>query len=147
MKQSQAGFTLIEVIIVIIIVGVIFAGISTISFGVLGNSRLTVETDRVVETLRRAQSRSVNGLYDDVWSVRVTSSDVTLYKGDDYGTRDTSFDDQLDLNASVNSSLSDVTFKFKTGATDDTGAITLTSSTSGDSRTININSAGLVSKQ
>lgn len=147
MKQSQAGFTLIEVIIVIIIVGVIFAGISAVSFGVLGNSRLTVETDRVIETLRRAQSRSVNGLYDDVWSVHVTSSDVTLYKGDDYGTRDTSFDDQLDLNTSVNSSLSDVTFKFKTGATDDTGAITLTSSTSGDSRTININSAGLVSKQ
>jgi prepilin-type N-terminal cleavage/methylation domain-containing protein len=147
MQQSQAGFTLIEVIVVIIIVGVIFAGISAISFGVLGNSRLTVETDRVVETLRRAQSRSVNGLYDDVWSVHVTSADITLYKGDDYATRDTSFDDQLELNSSVSSSLNDVTFKFKTGATDDTGTITLTSPTSGTSATIEINDAGLVSKQ
>lgn len=147
MEQSQAGFTLIEVIVVIIIVGVIFAGISAISFGVLGNSRLTVEADRVVETLRRAQSRSVNGLHDDVWSVHVTSSDITLYKGDDYATRDTLFDDQLELNSSVSSSLNDVTFKFKTGATDDTGTITLTSPTSGTSATIEINGAGLVSKQ
>ncbi len=44
------------------------------------------------QTIRNAQLLSREGAGDAGWSVKITSGNIVLYKGDNYGARDANFD-------------------------------------------------------
>ncbi|MFH1632230.1 MAG: prepilin-type N-terminal cleavage/methylation domain-containing protein [bacterium] len=146
-REQNRGFTLVEVLVVVAILALIVFIATGLGANTLTKNQIGIETDQMISLLRRAQARSVSGYQDDVWGVHLTSTDYTLFKSNDYATRDTSFDEVYNLPSSLSASgLTDVVFEIRTGETTDTGTITLTLSASGETSTLTINSNGRITE-
>jgi len=141
------GFTLVELLIVLAVFGILFLIVGTISLNSLPKSQLLVSADQAEQTLRRAQALSVDRRADSVWGVHLTAGDMTLFAGETYVGRDVSYDEVTAFPAGISvSGLTDVLFAIRTGKTQNTGAITLTSDATGETEVLVINSAGSVDK-
>ncbi|HBK34535.1 MAG: hypothetical protein UU08_C0006G0018 [Candidatus Uhrbacteria bacterium GW2011_GWE2_40_58] len=144
---SQNGFTLVELLVVITIVGIItFLGIRAFS-NTIPKSSLELDADRVVELIHRAQARTLSGDFNDVWGVYLTATNSTLFKGTTFVGRDPAFDETYGFSETVSASgLSEIVFEIRTGETLNTGTITLTSTESGESIHLVVNTTGRVSR-
>ena len=60
--QSERGFTVIEVMIVIVVMGILFAIASSTWFGVVESRRVGSATNQIVSDLRRAHTSAINRL-------------------------------------------------------------------------------------
>jgi len=91
-QAKRRGFTVIEMLLVIGIIGILglvsFPGI----FQVLSQGYFTNTVERMVRTLRTAQSYSLSGKADSSWGVHYEEGKLVLFKGTDYAARDPSFD-------------------------------------------------------
>lgn len=138
------GFTLIELILVIATITVL-AGIAIPVYSLLQvRNDLDVATNTTIQTLRRAQtlSQAIDG--DTAWGVKAQQSDITLFKGASYSTRDTNFDEVYSLSGNVTpSGVSEVVFSKLLGNPNTTGILTLTSSNN-EVQNITINSKGFL---
>ena len=77
--------------------------------------------------------------------LHLTSSDATLFAGVSYASRDTSYDEVLTFPSGVTASgLTDVAFEYRTGATTNTGSITLAHVATGTTKTLTVGSTGSV---
>jgi prepilin-type N-terminal cleavage/methylation domain-containing protein len=90
--ENQGGFTLIEVMITIIIMGIVFAIASSTWFGAIESRKVDSGTNRLAADLRQAHSKATNRLADQ--TVTLTgNSEYTMTGGgtgdlDDYPTQD-----------------------------------------------------------
>lgn len=145
MPTGRRGFTLVEVLLSVAVIAVL-AGISAPVF-----SRLMTKNDldtavvSLAQSWRRVQELSMANDGDSVWGVKVAAGSITLFKGGSYAGRDTGYDETFDLPStiSVSGAAMEVTFNKLTGTPSATGTVSLTSF--GDTRTLNINSKGTVS--
>lgn len=143
--MSNRGFTLLEVLLSVAIIGIVVGITIPIYQSFQFRNDLSVTTQGIAEMLRRAESysRAVND--DSVWSVDISSSAATLYKGTVFGSRDATFDEVITIPGSMTTSFTgDINFAKFTGAPSSTPTITLTSSTT-DTGVITLNAKGLVS--
>lgn len=142
--NRESGFTLVEVLISVAIIGMLTAISLPVSELFVRRNDLDIAAQNLVSTLRRAQTyaRSVN--HDSDWSVKVQQSSVTLFRGTNFGSRNTDYDETFNLVGTITpTGLAEVQFT-KLNATPNTaGTITL-SSTTNDIRTITINAKGAV---
>ncbi len=140
---GQAGFTLIEALLSVAIIGIL-AGVSLpVYLSFQNRNDLDLAAQSIAETLRRAEtySRGVQG--DAQWGVAIRPTYITLFKGTSYAARIASYDENTSLPATVTvGGLSDIPFTKWSGAPTSTGTITLTS-TAG-SRSVVINAKGMV---
>ena len=60
--EDERGFTLIEVIITILLMGIVFAIASSMWFGAIDSRRVDSGTNRLAADLRHAHSRAINRL-------------------------------------------------------------------------------------
>lgn len=144
MAVRQKGFSLIEVLLSMTLIGVL-AGVSLPIYNTfVVRNDLDLTTQQIANALRRAQTYARGMEEDSAWSVRIESSAATLFKGTNFATRTTSFDEPTPISSSTSvSGLTEVQFAKLTAAPNTTGTIQLTSA-SGDSRTITINAKGMV---
>jgi tartrate dehydratase beta subunit/fumarate hydratase class I family protein len=96
--------------------------------------------------MRRAQTyaRAVRG--DSTWGIQITSaSQVVLYKGASYATRDAAFDETIPLSSNISTSFNgEVIFAKLTATPSITGSFTFTSSPTNASRLLSLNAEGMV---
>lgn len=140
----QAGFTLIEMLLSVTIIAMLAGMTVPVYDTFVRRNDLDLTTQSLAATLRRAEqyARLQNG--DASWGVHVDPTTVTLFKGTNFGARDTTYDETLNIPGSITpGGLSEVQFAKFSGAPNTTGSITLTSSTS-DTRTVTVNSEGMV---
>lgn len=141
---KQHGFTLIEVLLSVTILGLL-AGLSIPVYASFTRKNdLDITTQQLASAFRRAEqyARAVQG--DSTWGVQVQSGQVTLYKGASYASRDTSYDEVIDIPDSIAvSSTSDVQFAKLSGAPGAAASVTLTGDTN-NSRTVTVNAEGMV---
>lgn len=138
------AFTLVEVLLSLAVIGLLTGIGIPVYRTVQVKNDLSVTVNVVVQTLRRAQilSQSVDG--DISWGVKIQSSDITLFKGVSYATRDANFDEVFDMPLNViPSGLDEIVFAKFSGLPQTTGTVTLTSS-SGDAVNIIINVKGII---
>jgi len=105
---------------------------------------LGLTAQNIAFMLRRAQtySRAVNG--DSAWGIKVQAPTVTLFQGTSFATRAPAFDETFSIpNSIAVSGLNEVYFSKLDAAPNTTGSITLLSTTN-DSKTITVNSKGMV---
>lgn len=145
MKIRQRGFTLIEALLSVSIIGLL-AGLSLPIYASFQNrNNLDIATQSIADALRRAQiySRGVSG--DSQWGVEIQPTSVTLFKGSVFSGRDATYDEVTTIPSIISiGGLSEVLFAKLSGAPSTTGDITLVVSPN-DTRTITINTKGMVS--
>jgi len=92
--QREDGFTLVEVMIAIILMGIVFAIASSAWFGVVEGRRVDSATNRLAADLRLAHSKATNRLAQQQVTLTAGSSEYTVTG---LGTRDLDDDPSSDL--------------------------------------------------
>jgi prepilin-type N-terminal cleavage/methylation domain-containing protein len=140
----EHGFTLMEMLLSITIIGLL-AGLSVPVYeSFVRRNDLDLTAQQLAASVRRASTYARSVRQDDAWGVRVQSSTVTLFKGTNFATRNTAFDETFSIPASVTpSGLTEVQFTKLHAAPTTTGNITLTSNTN-STKVITINAKATV---
>src|SRR5215203_7328523 len=76
--EDERGFTLIEVMITIIIMGIVFSIASSTWFGAIESRRVDDGTNRLAADLRHAHSRAINRLAPQTVTLTGGSSQYTM---------------------------------------------------------------------
>ena len=78
-RQSELGFTLPEVLIVIVLMGIVFAIASSSWFGMIESRRVDSATNQMVSELRLAHTRAANRLTN--WRVEFDPNSGNYHTG------------------------------------------------------------------
>ena len=143
----RPGFTALELILVLAIF-VVTAGVTLPFLGKFRTSE-TLEThaQEIVQTLRRAQHKSLAGQRDSAWGVQFQAGEYILFAGTSYATRNTAFDESHKVTGNFTFSGSgELVFRKISGAAMTGGTVTLAHTDAG-SRSVEVNSAGAISLQ
>lgn len=141
--MSRSSFTLIELLVVIAILVVVTAITTPLYRNYRFGSDLDLAQEQVVQGLRRAQLLSRAGANDSQWGFSIASG--VLYKGSTYVSRDTAFDEQYSIPASVAvSGIVDVSFSRVNGYPSGTGEVILETASS-SRRFIVVGNNGVIS--
>lgn len=143
-QNKKSGFTLLEVLLSVAIIGLIIGIGSPIYQLFQTRNDLDVATNNIASSLRRAQvlSQAVDG--DNSWGLSIQTGEITLFRGVSYASRDASFDELFDLPQSiVPSGISEIVYEKFSGEPQTFGTITLTSNAN-EIRNININEKGTI---
>lgn len=92
MKNKNA-FTLIEIILVLAIIAIITAIFTPVYNHFYVKNNLDIATYDVVSSLNRAQVLAKGSKHDSAWGVYVNIDEATVFKGDDYLSRDVQYDE------------------------------------------------------
>ncbi len=146
----KKGFSLIEIIIVIGILGLLTA-ISVATFVTFRNSQgLNKDTETVVEVLEQARTQTLSSQNGSAYGVHFGTSAVTLFAGGTYaaGAAGNQIFSLLSsdtiLTITLTGAGSDVVFNRLTGETGQDGTIVLSSASAGRTRTVTIYKTGVV---
>lgn len=141
------GVTLIELLLVVAIISTI--GILSISFSsqFLTQNDVQNTSDQLVNSLRKAQMYSMTGRRESSWGINYSNDTITLFKGTAFG-QDPAFNERFTVNSNITiSGLSgDIFFTKITGLPNNTPTITISSTSSNSSKTIMINTQGIVDR-
>ncbi|MBF8280252.1 MAG: hypothetical protein HW383_25 [Candidatus Magasanikbacteria bacterium] len=134
--------TMLEIILVLILFMGLVLSIFPSFFGWFRASYLDAARYGYVNALRRAQYRAFSQDRESAWGVDITTSTITLFRGTNFATRNTDFDETTDLSA-VGSLSGPTRFIFQTftGKPDTTGTTTI-QATDGTSLNISVNGYG-----
>ena len=138
------GFTLLEILLVISLILFMFGLSMPVYNTMLYGSEIENGNKILVSTLRRAQNQAMANSDNSKWGVYLTTTNVTLFKGNTYFTRDNTADTIYTLPATLSVSGPsgpapvEITFTKKYGVPSITGTITL--SLNGKTANIVINS-------
>jgi Tfp pilus assembly protein FimT len=143
-KKNSAGFTLIEIFLVLATMAIL-AGISIpIAWPYVMQNELDVSATIVAQSLRRAQSLAMSMQGDSAWGVELEPQAITLYKGDDFGSRDPAYDEVFILTMPFSyDGLTEVYFAKFSGQPNVSGSITMNNSMQ-QIRRIEVNQKGMV---
>lgn len=129
--STQKGFTALELLIVIAIMGVILATILPSFTNFRRSSLLNTESQELISIINRARILSVSSKYDDQFGVHFEAGKVVLFQGDTYSPGATTneehvFNTALTLSPVViNGGGSELLFEKITGATNQNATTTL----------------------
>lgn len=149
--KSGAGFTLVELLVVISITLVILVAAAPLYGNLQVSSQLNDISSQIVQTLRIAREQSVARLNNVEHGLQLEVNRYILYQGPSYVLRDSTYDRVRVLDSALTLSWSlagagaggDVTFSKEFGVPNKTGVITITHEVSGI-RSLRINSFGII---
>jgi len=145
------GFTLIELLIVIGIMGLLVSGVIISAFSFRANTELTISTNDFMGDVRSAQSQTLASENDSNYGVHLEASRYTLFRGSDFASRDTAFDEVRVLPPRIEFASwgigggDDIIFDRVTGATQNSGNITLRLvGSTGQTKSVSISQTGKI---
>lgn len=142
---ANPSFTLMELLLVIGLFLVVSAVTAPALVSFLAQGYLTNSTERIVRTLRTAQSYSLSGKESSSWGIHYEPGKLVLFKGTDYATRDSAFDTETSLPSALTvTGWNDIYFDRLRGLPSNTLNIIVESL--GRSRTIAVNGEGAVER-
>jgi len=137
---AKKGFTLIEIILVIAILGILFASSAPALTQLLITNNMEVAEDKVLGNLRKAQNYAMNGRNDTAWGVCKFNTKIRLFRD---SCLTPSYFEDYDLTGVTMSDFPEVIFSGQKGQRGEPSATpTITLQNDLGSTTININSAG-----
>lgn len=149
-KKLVGGFTLIEILITVMIIGLLTATIIPSLLNFRRNSLLNTETQQVVTLINRARILAVSSKNDAQFGVHLETGKVVLFQGATY-TAGLSTNEEhiiatgLTLSSiSINGGGSEILFEKVTGSTTKNATTTLLVSGTTSSSTILILNSGIV---
>lgn len=147
MYHTSRGFTLIEIILSISVLLTLLGVTSALAYTTVSRVDVTSAQDTFVQAIYNAQIRAQNNSQASAWGVRVDSSQVVLFQGTSYATRNEEVDTLFPLASQLEiSGDREYVFAKHSGLPTATGQITF-SGTVDNAITININAYGVPEKQ
>lgn len=150
-NSSGAGYTLIEMLIVIAILGIAVSIVSLNFSASRGRHELNNDTDAVVSLINEARSRTLAGDSGSAYGIHVESSKAVLFSGatfaaDATGNKEVMMDSGIEIaTIDLAGGAADIFFKKLTGDTDQYGTLVVERTAEpSDHRTISIEKTGLV---
>lgn len=139
----EKGFTLVEILLTVAMLAILATLTIPLGLNFLKGQQLEGSTQEVIQTLRRAQLKSMSMEGDSNFGLYLTNDNYILFKGDVYTPGDPynevfSFPEALTV-----SGLAQVVFTKVEGLANNTGNIILTIDNT--SRTIEVNNFGKIS--
>ncbi|HZE87879.1 MAG TPA: prepilin-type N-terminal cleavage/methylation domain-containing protein [Methylomirabilota bacterium] len=141
----QYGFTLIELMVVMSLI----ASLGFLSTGFYARfysqNNVANVVDQLTGELHKAQIYSMIGKQKEAWGVHNGATQIVLFQGNTYATRNSALDEQFTVNnIIVISGFTDIIFTRMTGTPSATPTITITGKNS--TKTIVVTSQGAVNK-
>ncbi len=149
-RKSGAGFTILELFIVLAIVTAIAFGSVSIFVNFRNQQALDKDTEMIVEILQQARSQTLTSQNASQYGVHITASKITLFTGSTYSSSDPSNKDfpltpsDTILTITLSGGGSDVIFQRLSGVTNQNGTVVLSSVAAGKTKTIKIYKTGLI---
>ena len=144
MLLKRKAFTLLEILLSISIFVLLASIISPIYFSTKNRDDLDTKVDSVVSLLRRAQILSMTGSHDSSWGVKILDKEVIMFKGDDFSSRDSNFDDVLRVRNGINfNGFDEIVFSRVFGRSSVLGDLEI--SLNDDLKVLTINEMGIIS--
>lgn len=140
------GFTLIELILIMVVISLVAMLSAPFYSRFLVQNAVENTVDELSGSLRKAQTYAMAGKQGSAWSVNFSSNTITLYKGTNFASRDSSFDEKFNVNPTVSVNWSsDISYSRVSGLPTPTTA-TITISSGSNTKTVTMNSQGVISK-
>lgn len=134
----KGGITLIELLLVTAIIAIIGASVSPFLSNFILRNNLETTTDKIIGTIRKAQSYAMDGKDDATWGVCLSGGNLRLYSGSCLSpTRSEDF--SVPGRVTI-SGLNDTTFSKLRG--EPSNALSITIGTDIDSQTVTVNAVG-----
>lgn len=128
MKQRQYGFTLIEVLLVLALIGIVTMLSASFGIDFIDRNNLSSSGTHIQSALRRAYFLSRSGMSDDSWGVKISRGELILFRGTSYTSRLTQFDEKTSLPGNLPvSGVTEYVFTKHSGAPNPSGQTTLSS--------------------
>ncbi len=149
--KTKDGFTAVELLITIAIIGVLSALVVPYFNSFLARNELRNESIKIVDMLRRARGQAMAGQGDSQWGVHFESARYILFRGATFSENDP-FNEVISLPAVLSISTNffgggnNVVFKKPSGETDNYGTTTITNDL-GEIKEITINQQGRIEVQ
>lgn len=141
--KTLAGFTLIEVLIVLGLFGVLFGISLPISLDSYRSYILTSETKNLLSVVRRARSLAIANDHGISHGVSLESDRFILFQGSSFAGRDSAFDENYPRSPSVTiTGFDEIVFSQISGLPNVTTTITLKNDL--NEQTISINEYGTI---
>lgn len=96
-KEKSDGFTLLEILLVLGLIAILLIVTVPLSLDFYKRQQLEVQTQSIIQTLRRTQSKSMAVESDSAFGLYITNQNYILFKGDSYATRDSQYDEVFEL--------------------------------------------------
>lgn len=138
------GFTLIEVVMVLGILGVVFALGLPVGIDAYRNYLLTSETRKLVSVLRRAEEFALSNKNEDSHGIFLEENNFVLFKGVSFGSREGAYDEDYPREPSISiSGFTEIVFSQLSGKPSATATVVLSNGLT--SQSIDINEEGTIS--
>lgn len=136
------GFTILELLLAVAMIAVL-VGVSIPLYSIYySRNSISDSSALVVDSLRAAREMSVASKHGSVWGVRLEQGKVTIFKGQDFSSRDQSHDQVIILEDDIIfTGLNDIYFT-KAGTPNQVGNIAV--SYSEEALLINVNEKGII---
>lgn len=140
--NSSFGFTLLEVLVTMAIVGTIFAVGSFLDLNIYSRELLASEQTDLISILQKARNRSMNNLYSSSHGVHITEDSFIIFRGSSY-LADVPTNEIITRNDNIIiTGINDIVFSQFSGNANPTGDILLQDNL--QTKTINIKANGLI---
>jgi len=139
------SFSLLEVTLSIGIIVIISGIYIPVYLSYQHRNGLDIAVSSTVGTLRRAQSLSRAVAGDKSWGVKIQNQQVTLFRGQNYATRDVALDENINLPTNVTATTNEVVFSKFTGRAAGSGTTINLVSSDNEQKNVNVNQEGTVS--
>lgn len=141
-QRRPRGFTVVELVLVIALVGAVAALAMPASRGMFTDAQLAQAKTQAAEALRLAQARAQAGTADGDWGVRFAADTVTLFQGPSFAARNASFDERMPTpGGTAFAGTTDIVFTSISGTTD-SNHFTLLSEATNATYTFTVNTWG-----
>jgi len=147
------GFTLLEVLVVLAIIGLLVVILTTSFNSFNKNQSLQKDTENIVAVLKQARNQTLASKNSNSYGVHFASSTITLFVGNVYDqnslTNEITYLNQNNLisGLSLYGASTSVVFQKLTGETGQYGTINITSGGTSDTKVVTIYKTGLVESQ
>ncbi len=88
-SATKRGFTLVEMLVVLVLLGVVFQISITAFFAITKQQNLDKDVENAYSYLLKARNQTLNGEANSVYGVRFATTSVSLFKGPTYNTAST----------------------------------------------------------